>query len=157
MKIVSEDMNMDEIEFDNPAFIGPVYKMAINKMKERLIPASKRSGEFKNVKEIPFSPIKDDENTITIEDILEGSDINVLMGSKKEKMNQFLNWFENNKKDILTKNQLKFIGNDNHKEKSNASHTRKRISERVSKAYKEQYGEVSPRIANLMDQERILE
>ena len=34
---------------------------------------------------------------------------------------------------------------------------RKRISERVSRAYSEQYGDVSPRIAVLKDQERILE
>lgn len=161
MKIVSEDMNMDEIELDNPGFAGPVYNMTMLKLKDKLIPESKKSnGKVIEMQEIAASQLgtNDEGQPLTIEDILEGSDINILMGSKKEKMNQFLNWFNANKKDLLTKKQIAFINGESHyTDKRTYSQMRKRISERVSKAYQEQYGEVSPRIANLMDQERILE
>lgn len=161
MKIVSKDLNMDDINLNNSAFAGPVYNMTMIKIKDKLIPASKRNGrELIEMQEIAASQIGTDEdgNALTIEDILEGADVHVLMGSKAEKMNQFLNWFNSNKKDILTKKQIQFLNNELlEQDKRRQSEMRKRISDRVSKAYKEQYGEVSPRVANLKDQERILE
>lgn len=161
MKAVSKDLNIAEISLENPAFAGPVYNYIMTDLKIKLIPDSKRkNGSIIEMQEIAASQIgTDDEgNALTIEDILEGADIYVLMGSKKEKMNQFLNWFNNNKKYILTNKQIQFIDGETHyTDKRTYSQMRKRISERVSKAYQEQYGEVSPRVANLKDQERILE
>lgn len=161
MKAVSKDLNIAEISLENPAFAGPVYNYIMTDLKIKLIPDSKRkNGSIIEMQEIAASQIgADDEgNALTIEDILEGADVYILMGSKKEKMNQFLNWFNNNKKDVLTKKQIQFIDGETHyTDKRTYSQMRKRISERVSKAYQEQYGEVSPRIANLKDQEKILE
>lgn len=161
MKIVSENMNVEDIDLKNTAFTGPVYNMAMLKLKGRLIPDSKRHNKsIIQMQEIAASQLgtNNEGQPLTIEDILEGSDVNILMGAKKEKMNQFLNWFNNNKRDILTKKQIAFINGETHyTDKRTYSQMRKRISERVSKAYQEQYGEVSPRVANLMDQERILE
>lgn len=161
MKAVTKDLNIAEISLENPAFAGPVYNYIITDLKIKLIPDSKRkNGSIIEMQEIAASQIgTDDEgNALTIEDILEGADVYVLMGSKKEKMNQFLKWFNSNKKNILTKKQLQFLDGETHyTDKRTYSQMRKRISERVSKAYQEQYGEVLPRVANLKDQEKILE
>jgi hypothetical protein len=162
MVIVSKDMDIEDIKLDNPTFAGPVYNMTMLKIKTHLIPESKKSnGKVIEVQEIAASQLGVNENgqALTIEDILAGQDIAVLMGAKEEKMNQFLNWFNNNKKNILTKKQLSYLENENKTstDSGNQSAIRKRIAERVSKTYQEHYGDVSPRIANLMDQQRILE
>lgn len=161
MEIIAANMDIEEISLDNSEFAGPVYNMTMLKLKEHLIPRSKRerTGEVIGMQVMAASQLGLNNNgqALTIEDILEGTDTYILMGAAEEKMNHFLKWFEANKSKILTKNQLKFLSNDEIKEKSNAAHTRKRIAERVSRAYNEQYGDVSPRIAILKDQERILE
>lgn len=161
MKAVSKDLNISEISLENPAFVGPVYNYIMTDLKIKLIPDSKRkNGSIVEMQEIAASQIGTDNegNAFTIENILEGADVFVLMGSKKEKVNQFLNWFNNNKKDILTKKQIQFLNNElPEQDKRRQSEMRKRISDRVSKAYEKQYGQVSPRIANLMDQEKVLE
>lgn len=162
MEIVSANMDIEEIFLDNPEFAGPVYNMTMLKLKEHLIPRSKRerTGEVIEMQVMAASQLglNNDGQALTIEDILDGSNTYILMGAAEEKMNHFLKWFEANKSKILTKKQIQFL-NGGHiaEDKTNAYKMRKRISERVSRAYSEQYGDVSPRIAVLMDQERILE
>lgn len=162
MEIIAKDMDIEEIKLDNPAFAGQVYNMTMLKLKEQLIPRSKRerTGAIIESQEIAASQLGDnkDGQALTIEDILAGQDINILMGAKKEKMNHFINWFDKNKKDILTKKQRDFLaGEIHHKDPDKARAMRKRIAERVSKAYQEQYGEVSPRIAILIDNQKTIE
>jgi hypothetical protein len=161
MDIIAKTLKLQDIKLDNPEFAGPVYNMTMLKLKERLIPRSKRerTGEVIEMQVMAASQVgvNGDGQALTIEDILENTKTYALMGAAQEKMNHFLKWFETNKSNILTKNQLNFLSNDNIKEKSNAAHTRKRIAQRVSRAYNEQYGAVSPKIAMLKDQKRILE
>lgn len=161
MQAIAANMELEEISLNNPEFAGSVYNMAMLKLKGYLIPESKKSkGEVIKMQEVAASQLGDNEEgqALTIEDILAGQDVNVLMGAKQEKMNHFLNWFNNNKSKILTKKQIEFIKDQsNYTDKDKSYKMRKRIAERVSRAYQEQYGAVSPRIANLMDQENILE
>lgn len=162
METIAANMNIEEISLDNPEFAGPVYNMTMLKLKERLIPRSKRerTGEVIEMQVMAASQLglNNDGQALTIEDILEGTNTYILMGAAEEKMNHFLKWFEANKSEILTKKQIQFL-NGGHiaEDKTNAYKMRKRIAERVSRAYNEQYGDVSPRIAILKDQERILE
>lgn len=161
MDIIAANMDIEEISLDNPKFSGPVYNMTMLKLKGYLIPDSKKNkGEVIGMQVIAASQLGLNNNgqALTIEDILEGTDTYILMGAAEEKMNHFLKWFEANKSSILTKKQIQFL-NGGHitEDKTNAYKMRKRISERVSRAYNEQYGDVSPRIAILKDQERILE
>ena len=162
MEIIAANMDIEEISLDNPEFAGPVYNMTMLKLKEHLIPRSKRerTGEVIEMQVMAASQLglNNDGQALTIEDILEGTNTHILMGAAEEKMNHFLKWFEANKSEILTKKQIQFL-NGGHiaEDKTNAYKMRKRISERVSRAYSEQYGDVSPRIAILKDQERILE
>lgn len=161
MEIIAADLAIEEIRLDNKAFAGPVYNMTMIKLKDKLIPASKQGNKEQiAIFEIAASQLGTDENgqPLTIEEILAAKEIDILMGSKEKKMNQFINWFNNNKTDILTKRQIDFLkGEVHHKDPDKARTMRKRIADRVSKAYSSQYGEVSPRIANLMDQQYMLE
>lgn len=166
MDIVSQTLKLQDIRLDNKAFAGPVYNMTMLKLKDKLIPASKRNGkELIEGQEIAASQLgtTKDGQALTIEDILvhneiSSKDLDVLMGIKEVKMNQFLNWFNNNKDNILTRKQIEFLeGNVKHKDLDKARTMRRRISDRVSKAYGKQYGQVSPKIANLIDQRNRLE
>lgn len=162
MEIIAANMDIEEISLNNSEFAGPVYNMTMLKLKEHLIPRSKRerTGEVIEMQVMAASQLglNNDGQALTIEDILEGTNTYILMGAAEEKMNHFLKWFEANKSKILTKKQIQFLnGGYIAEDKTNAYKMRKRISERVSRAYSEQYGDVSPRIAVLKDQERILE
>ena len=161
MEIIAANMDIEEISLDNPEFAGPVYNMTMLKLKGYLIPDSKRNkGEVIEMQVMAASQLglNNDGQALTIEDILEGTNTYILMGAAEEKMNHFLKWFEANKSKILTKKQIQFLnGGYIAEDKTNAYKMRKRRSERVSRAYSEQYGDVSPRIAVLKDQERILE
>lgn len=162
MEIIVANMDIEEISLNNSEFAGPVYNMTMLKLKEHLIPRSKRerTGEVIEMQVMAASQLglNNDGQALTIEDILEGTNTYILMGAAEEKMNHFLKWFEANKSKILTKKQIQFLnGGYIAEDKTNAYKMRKRISERVSRAYSEQYGDVSPRIAVLKDQERILE
>ena len=160
---LTEDMDIEDITTDNKELMTEVVKMTINKSKANLIPASKkrRDGSVIKMYETLFSPQAESDDEMAnspLEDILAGYNMYIIMGAEEEKMNQFLQWFNNNKANILTKKQLQFLdGQVQHKNPDKARTMRKRIAERVTRAYEEQYGAVSPRIANLLDQQRILE
>lgn len=162
MVIVSEDMPLEEISLDNKEFMGQVMNYALNIAKKNLIPASKknRDGSIIQIHESSCSPLIESDSEAAnspLEDLLAGN-ISVDTEEEEERKNHFLKWFDNNKDFILTKKQSQFLdGEVHHKDPDKARTMRKRISERVSRAYSEQYGDVSPRIAVLMDQERILE
>lgn len=165
MEIVAANMDIEEMSLDNPEFMGQSYNLAILKLKERLIPRSKvdRNGVIIGTTELIVSPkakvnsVEEDATTLSLEDLLAGQ-MTHNTDEEEEKMNHFLKWFDANKSKILTKKQIQFIeGGHIAEDKTNAYKMRKRISERVSRAYSEQYGDVSPRIAILKDQERILE
>ena len=165
MEIVAANMDIEEMSLDNPEFMGQSYNLAILKLKERLIPRSKvdRNGVIIGTTELIVSPkvkansVEEDSTTLSLEDLLAGQMAHNT-DEEEEKMNHFLKWFDSNKSKILTKKQIQFIeGGHIAEDKTNAYKMRKRISERVSRAYSEQYGDVSPRIAILKDQERILE
>ena len=165
MEIVAANMDIEEMSLDNPEFMGQSYSLAILKLKERLIPRSKvdRNGVIIGTTELIVSPkakvnsVEENATTLSLEDLLAGQ-MTHNTDEEEEKMNHFLRWFDANKYKILTKKQIDFIdGGHITEDKTNAYKMRKRISERVSRAYNEQYGDVSPRIAVLKDQERILE
>lgn len=162
MITVSKDLEIDQVRFDNPAFMGKVYNLVEGRLKDKLIPASKknRNGEITGFTEELVSPLaEENESESKLEQLLNGSmDIELLMTGKEEKINQFLDWFNKNKKNILTKKQMQFLDGellDIDKRRSNE--IRKRIADRVSKAYEAKYGTVSPRIAALMDQRNTIE
>lgn len=159
MAIIAADMDIDEITLSNKSFTGKVYNMAMLKLKSRLSDRTKESKdgiiEFNTVLGGKNGLFSKDGQAISLEELLNPT-AQVL--NDEEKMNHFLKWFEANKSKILTKKQIQFLdGGHIAEDKTNAYKMRKRISERVSRAYSEQYGDVSPRIANLMDQEQILE
>lgn len=161
MLIVSKDMDIEKIHLDNPEFVGKVNILVDLKLKETLIPKSKKNKDGKVIgyKEEAVSPIAENgEATSKLEQLLNGDIEKLMMNGEKEKMNQFLNWFNDNKKNILTRKQLMFIDGELFKmDKRRVSEMRKRIADRVSKAYTEKYGTVTPRIATLMDQKEVIE
>ncbi len=164
MEIVAANMDIEELTLDNSEFMGQAYELSQLKLKERLIPRSKRerTGAVIGTTEIVVSPIAETDsegNTVNspLEDLLAGN-ISANTDEEEERKNHFLRWFDANKSKALTKKQIDFVdGGHIAEDKTNAYKMRKRISERVSRAYNEQYGNVSPRIAILKDQERILE
>lgn len=160
MLIVSKDKEIEELRLDNPAFMGPVYNLVELKLKERLIPVSKknRDGEIIGYTEELVSPVAEEgEATSKLENMLNGQ-IEFLMENKEEKMNQFIRWFNANKKTLLTNKQRQFVdGELIDMDRRRASEMRKRIADRVGKAYEAKYGSVTPRIATLMDQEEVIE
>lgn len=164
MEIVAANMDIEELTLDNSEFMGQAYELSQLKLKERLIPRSKRerTGAVIGTTEIVVSPIAETDsegNTVNspLEDLLAGN-ISANTDEEEERKNHFLRWFDANKSKALTKKQIDFVdGGHIAEDKTNAYKMRKRIAERVSRAYDEQYGDVSPRIAVLKDQERILE
>lgn len=160
MLTVAEGKDIEELRLDKPAFMGPVYNLTELKIKSRLIPASKlnRDGEIIGYTEEFVSPVAEDgEATSKLENMLNGQ-IEFLMENKEEKMNQFIKWFNANKKTLLTKKQRQFIdGELIDMDRHSACKIRKRIAERVGKAYEAKYGSVTPRIATLMDQQETIE
>lgn len=164
MEIVAANMDIEELTLDNSEFMGQAYELSQLKLKERLIPRSKRerTGAVIGTTEIVVSPIAETDsegNTVNspLEDLLAGN-ISANTDEEEERKNHFLRWFDANKSKALTKKQIDFVdGGHIAEDKTNAYKMRKRIAERVSRAYNEQYGDVSPRIAVLKDQERILE
>jgi len=158
MLIVAADFKDYDITFDNPEYMGKVHNLAEKMLKAELIPGSKkdRSGAIIGFYEESVSPIAEDDQAISpLEQLLNGS---VSVFGNKEKANHFINWFNTNKKKILTKKQLQFIdGELDYIDKGNAVNIKKRISERVIKAYDEAYGSVSSRVAALMDQQEVIE
>lgn len=161
MLIVSKGMDVTEINLDNKEFVGKVNNLVTLKLRNELIPASRRSrdGEFIGHTEELVSPVAENgEATSKLEQLLNGDIEKLMMNGEKEKMNQFYNWFNSNKKNILTKKQLMFIeGELEYIASGNAVFMKKRIAERVSKAYTNKYGTASYRIATLMDQKETLE
>lgn len=164
MEIIAANMDIEELTLDNSEFMGQSYNLTMLKLKEKLIPRSKvdRNGVIIGTTELIVSPkaeVDADGNSVnlSLEDLLAGQ-IVYNTDMEEERVNHFLRWFDANKSKILTKKQIDFIdGGHIAEDKTNAYKMRKRISERVSRAYSEQYGDVSPRIAVLKDQERILE
>ena len=164
MEIIAANMDIEELTLDNSEFMGQSYNLTMLKLKEKLIPRSKvdRNGAIIGTTELIVSPkaeVDADGNSVnlSLEDLLAGQ-IVYNTDMEEERVNHFLRWFDANKSKILTKKQIDFIdGGHIAEDKTNAYKMRKRISERVSRAYSEQYGDVSPRIAVLKDQERILE
>jgi len=158
MLTVSKDKDVEELRLDNPAFMGPVYALTELKLREELIPTSKknRNGEVIGFTEEFFSPITEDDQTISLEQLLNGS-VSALE-DEEEKANHFINWFNANKKSILTKKQLQFIdGELVDIDKRRAGEMRMRIADRVITAYTAKYGSVSSRVAALMDQQEAIE
>lgn len=161
MLIVSKDMNVTEISLDNKEFVGKVNNLVEFKLKKELIPASRknRKGEIIGHAEELVSPLAEGEETASkLEQLLNGNIKDLMKVGDEEKMNQFLNWYNKNKNSILTKKQIAFIeGELDYIDRGNATNMRKRIADRVEKAYTTQYGSASPRIAVLMDQQETLE
>lgn len=160
MLTVSEGVKDEEIHFDNPAYMGKVYKLVELKLRDYLVPKSRKSKDGKVIgSEEAVSPLAENDEAVSkLEAILNGQNTEkLMMVGEDNKMNQFYNWFNDNKKDILTKKQLQFVDGELTLEKWNECKFRKRIAERVSKAYTTKYGTSSPRIATLMDQQEIIE
>lgn len=158
MLTASKDKNVEELRLDNPAFMGPVYTLTELKLREELIPTSKknRNGEIIGFTEEFFSPVAEDNQTISLEQLLNGS-VSAFKDEEK-KANHFINWFNANKKTVLTKKQLQFINGElDYIDKANVVHIRKRIADRVISAYTAKYGSVSSRVAALMDQQEAIE
>ena len=159
---LTEYMDIEDISIDNKELLSEIVKVVINKSKKNLIPASKknRDGSIIGMYETYLSPLNESDDEMAnspLEDILAGS-IVANSEEENERKNHFLRWFDANKYKILTKKQIDFIdGGHIAEDKTNAYKMRKRISKRVSRAYNEQYGDVSPRIAVLKGQEKILE
>ena len=161
MLIVSKDMDVTEISLDNKEFVGKVNNLVEFKLKKELIPASRknRKGELIGHAEELVSPLAEGEETASkLEQLLNGNIKDLMKVGDEEKMNQFLNWYNKNKNNILTKKQIAFIEEENPNiDRRTAWSIRKRIADRVTKAYTAQYGSASPRIAVLMDQQQTIE
>lgn len=161
MLIVSKGMDVTEINLDNKEFVGKVNNLVEFKLKKELIPASRknRKGELIGHAEELVSPIAEGEETASkLEQLLNGNIKDLMKVGDEKKMNQFLNWYNKNKNSILTRKQIMFIeGELDYIDRGNATNMRKRIADRVTKAYTAQYGSASPRIAVLMDQQQTIE
>lgn len=161
MLVVSKDMNATEINLDNKEFIGKVNNLVELKLRHELIPATRRNrnGEFVGHAEELVSPLAEGEETASkLEQLLNGNIKDLMKNGDEEKMNQFLNWYNKNKNNILTRKQIMFIeGELDYIDRGNATNMRKRIADRVTKAYTAKYGSASPRIAVLMDQQATIE
>lgn len=160
MLIVSKDKSIEELRLDNSAFMGPVYTLTEKKIKKELIPKSKEDtdGSIIGYSEEPISPLAEaEESTSRLEDLLNASSREI-QERDKAKTSHFLLWFEANKKKILTKKQLQFINNELIDiSRASECNIKKRIADRVIKAYEEEYPKLSQRAAALMDKKKTLE
>ncbi len=162
MLIIAEanSLKEEQINLDNPAFIGASYNMAILRLKKFLIPISRQTSdkEIANKWEMAISQLGLNINgkELTIEDILNAKTYESF--NIKESHNHFANWFFKNKDNILTKKQLEFVeGNVKHKDPDKARTMRRRIEKRVLKAYDDKYDKCTFREAELKDMKGSIE
>ena len=136
-------------------FIQRVIALAHLYNKEDLIPATKKTSAgnmLEDTWEELISPIADDEG-VNILELL----VNQTIDSNNSKATHFLNWFNENKDKLLTKKQLSYINNEIILSPQGAYNCRKRIAERVEKAYAQAYKKMSNRQKILIDNKNLLE
>lgn len=147
-------------EFDpnmigNDEYMNKVLVLSQLYNKEDLILVSKKNSDgnmLDDTWEELISPIADEEG-VNILELL----VNQTIDSNNSKATHFLNWFNENKKEVLTKKQLSYINNELFLKRSTACEMRKRIAERVEKKYTEAYKNMSNRQKNMIDNKCVLE
>lgn len=147
-------------EFDpnmigNDEYMNKVLVLSQLYNKEDLILVSKKNSDgnmLEDTWEELISPIADEEG-VNILELL----VNQTIDSNNSKATHFLNWFNENKNEVLTKKQLSYINNELFLKRSTACEMRKRIAERVEKKYTEAYKNMSNRQKYLIDNKCVLE
>lgn len=147
-------------EFDpnmigNDEYMNKVLVLSQLYNKEDLILVSKKNSDgnmLDDTWEELISPIADEEG-VNILELL----VNQTIDSNNSKATHFLNWFNENKNELLTKKQLSYINNELFLKRSTACEMRKRIAERVEKKYTEAYKNMSNRQKYLIDNKCVLE
>ena len=153
---VATELDSDKIGGEQ-GFIQRVIALAHLYNKEDLIPATKKTSAgnmLEDTCETLISPIADEEGVNVLE-LLVNQTIDTSDNDKK--LNHFLNWFNENKNEVLTKKQLSYINNELFLKRSTACEMRKRIAERVEKKYTEAYKNMSNRQKYLTDNKCVLE
>lgn len=147
-------------EFDpnmigNDEYMNKVLVLSQLYNKEDLILVSKKNSDgnmLEDTWEELISPIADEEG-VNILELL----VNQTIDSNNSKATHFLNWFNENKNEVLTKKQLSYINNELFLKRSTACEMRKRIAKRVEKKYTEAYKNMSNRQKYLIDNKCVLE
>lgn len=147
-------------EFDpnmigNDEYMNKVLVLSQLYNKEDLILVSKKNSDgnmLEDTWEELVNPIVNEEGVNVLELL-----VNQTIDSNNSKATHFLNWFNENKKEVLTKKQLSYINNELFLKRSTACEMRKRIAERVEKKYTEAYENMSNRQKFLLDNKCVLE
>ena len=149
---IAEDLEPSQINVDNLNLITPAFTLTEKALKKTLISASKknRKGEVIDILEV----LAEEEPAETIEHLL-----NIKLPLMEDtKASHFLKWFEINKSKILTKKQLAFLDNQLiDMDKRRQSDIRKRIADRIIKAYEEKYAGMDNLTASILDKKETIE
>ena len=150
---VAENLELEEINIDNMDLITPAFALTETSLKNTLIPASRKNRKGEIIEMIE-KLIDNEEPEETLEYLLNSK----LPAMENDKASHFAVWFKDNKEKILTKKQLAFLNNETiDMDRASACKIRKRIANRIIKAYEEKYAGMNNITASLLDKKETIE
>ena len=147
---IAADIHTKNLSITN-SFLASIYKLALLKTKVNL--SGNRRGS--NGKMIPCADfIEFNEDSLS-----DAPEYNhgVRIDNPDEEISFFQKFFNENKEQFLTKKQLQFIEDDSSIESKNKSSYKKRIYDRTTKAYEEQFQCDNSRINEIKTNIRLIE
>jgi hypothetical protein len=133
------------------SFLSSVYKLAILKAKCQLS-GHRRSSTGTMIPAADYIEFNE-------EALIDSPDFNsgLVVDNPDEQISFFTDWFNNEKENFLTRKQLLFIEDDSAVESKNKSSYKKRIYNRTTKAYEEQFHCDDSRINEIKTNIRLIE
>lgn len=133
------------------SFLSSVYKLAVLKTKVNLS-GHRRSSTGTMIPAADYIEFNE-------EALIDSPDFNsgLVVDNPDEQISFFTDWFNNEKENFLTRKQLLFIEDDSAIESKNKSSYKKRIYNRTTKAYEEQFKCDDSRINEIKTNIRLIE
>ncbi len=147
---IAADIHTKELSITH-SFLASVYKLAVLKTKVNLS-GHRRSSKGGMIPAADYIEFNED----TLSDAPEYNH-GLHIDNPDEDISFFTNWFNNEKKSFLTQKQLQFIEDDSAIESKNKSSYKKRIYNRTTKAYEEQFHCDDSRINEIKTNIRLIE
>jgi hypothetical protein len=147
---IAADMHTKELSITH-SFLASIYKLAVLKTKVNLS-GNRRGSNGKMIPAAEYLEFNEDA-------LLDSPDYNngIVVDNPEESISFFTEWFNNEKSSFLTKKQLQFIEDDSAVESKNKSSYKKRIYNRTTKAYEEQFKCDNSRINEIRTNIKLIE
>lgn len=147
---IAADVHTKELNITH-SFLSSVYKLAILKAKCQLS-GHRRSSTGTMIPAADYIEFNE-------EALIDSPDFNsgLVVDNPDEQISFFTDWFNNEKENFLTRKQLQFIEDDSAVESKNKSSYKKRIYNRTTKAYEEQFKCDNSRINEIRTNIKLIE